>query len=113
MTGRGGLSNTYVTCPRNMSNVKNSNRWIDDVCKEIDVKRFKYNEINFKVRSLETYSANSFRLGMVNSNTINSKFHLIRSYCKYLATILSFHLFLNEWLIRTWLIRSSTNLKGI
>ena len=25
------------------------------------------------------------------SGTVNSKFHLIRSYCKYLATILSFH----------------------
>ena len=32
-----------------------------------------------------------YRSGTVNSNTVNSKFHLIRSYCKYLATILSFH----------------------
>ena len=32
-----------------------------------------------------------YRSGMVNSNTINSKFHLIRSYCEYLARILSFH----------------------
>ena len=33
----------------------------------------------------------AYRSGTVNSNTVNSKFHLIRSYCKYLATILSFH----------------------
>ena len=33
----------------------------------------------------------NYRSGTVNSNTVNSKFHLIRSYCKYLATILSFH----------------------
>ena len=32
-----------------------------------------------------------YRSGMVNSNTVNSKFHLIRSYCEYLARILSFH----------------------
>ena len=32
-----------------------------------------------------------YRSGTVNSNTVNSKFHLIRSYCEYLATILSFH----------------------
>ena len=32
-----------------------------------------------------------YRSGTVNSNTINSKFHLIRSYCDYLARILSFH----------------------
>ena len=32
-----------------------------------------------------------YRSGMVNSNMVNSKFHLIRSYYKYLATILSFH----------------------
>ena len=30
-----------------------------------------------------------YRSGTVNSNTVNSKFHLIRNYCKYLATILS------------------------
>ena len=44
-----------------MSNVKNSNRWINDVCKEIDVKRFKYNEINFKVRSLENIFCEQFQ----------------------------------------------------
>ena len=32
-----------------------------------------------------------YRSGTVNSNTVNSKFHLIRSYCDYLARILSFH----------------------
>ena len=32
-----------------------------------------------------------YRSGTVNSNTVNSKFHLIRSYCEYLATILSFY----------------------
>ena len=32
-----------------------------------------------------------YRSGKVNSNTVNSKFHLIRSYCEILAKILSFH----------------------
>ena len=33
----------------------------------------------------------NYRSGTVNSNTVNSKFHLIRSCCKYLARFLSFH----------------------
>ena len=36
------------------------------------------------------FSPNGYRSGTVNSNTVNSKFHLIRSYWEYLATILSF-----------------------
>ena len=32
-----------------------------------------------------------YRSGTVNSNAVNSKFHLIRSYCEYLARILSFN----------------------
>ena len=32
-----------------------------------------------------------YRSGTVNSNIVNSKFHLIRSYCEYLSRILSFH----------------------
>ena len=32
-----------------------------------------------------------YRSGTVNSNTVNLKFHLIQSYCDYLARILSFH----------------------
>ena len=34
---------------------------------------------------------NEYRSGTVNSNTVNSKFHLIRSCCEYLARFLSFH----------------------
>ena len=32
-----------------------------------------------------------YRSGTVNSNTVNSKFHLIRSFFEYLARFLSFH----------------------
>ena len=32
-----------------------------------------------------------YRSGTLNSNTVNSKFHLIRSFFEILATILSFH----------------------
>ena len=32
-----------------------------------------------------------YRSGTVNSNMVNSKFHLIRSCCEYLARFLSFH----------------------
>ena len=53
-----------------------------------------------------------YRSVTVNLNTVNSKFHLIRSYCKYLATILSIHVY-NERLIQMQLIQSSTNSKGI
>ena len=51
-----------------------------------------------------------YRSGTVNSNTVNSKFHLIRSLFEIFAR--SFHV-LNERLIRTWLIGSNTNSKGI
>ena len=40
---------------------------------------------------LQAYDACSYRSGTVNSNTVNSKFHLIRSCCEYLARFLSFH----------------------
>ena len=33
----------------------------------------------------------SYRSGTVNSNTVNSKFHLIRSFCEIFARFLSFH----------------------
>ena len=33
----------------------------------------------------------SYRSGTVNANTVNSKFHLIRSFFEYLARFLSFH----------------------
>ena len=53
-----------------------------------------------------------YRSGTVNSNTVNSKFHLIRSLFEIFARFLSFHVS-NEWLIRTRLIRSNTNSKSI
>ena len=37
------------------------------------------------------------RSGMVNSNTVNSKFHLIQSFYEYLARMLSFHVY-NAWM---------------
>ena len=41
---------------------------------------FKYRQLNGKYRS-----------GTLNSNKVNSKFHLIRSFFQILARILSFH----------------------
>ena len=32
-----------------------------------------------------------YRSGMLNSNTVNSKFHLIQNFFEYLAKFLSFH----------------------
>ena len=52
----------------------------------------------------------NYRSDTVNSNTVNSKFHLIRSFFEIFARFLSFHVY-NAWLIRTQLIQSSTNLK--
>ena len=52
-----------------------------------------------------------YRLGTVNSNTVNSKFHLIRSFFEILARMLSFHVS-NAQLIQTWLIQSSINFEG-
>ena len=37
------------------------------------------------------FKQTNYRSGTVNSNTVNSKFHLIRSCCEYLARFLSFH----------------------
>ena len=51
-----------------------------------------------------------YRSDTANSNTVNSKFHLIRSLSEDLARFLSFHV-KNARLIRTRLIRSSTNSK--
>ena len=51
-----------------------------------------------------------YRSGTVNSNTVNSKFHLIRSFFEIFARFLSFQVE-NARLIRTWLIRSATNSK--
>ena len=48
------------------------------------------NVLSQKVRLLFKWNIHT-EMGTSNSNTVNSKFHLIRSYCKYLATILSFH----------------------
>ena len=36
-------------------------------------------------------SESNYRSGTVNSNTVNSKFHLIRSFCEIFARFLSFH----------------------
>ena len=52
----------------------------------------------------------NYRSGTLNSNTVNSKLHLIRSFFEIFARFLSFHV-KNAWLIRTWLIQSSTNSK--
>ena len=51
-----------------------------------------------------------YRSGTANWNTVNSKFHLIRSFNQDFARFLSFHVE-NAWLIRTRLIRSSTKSK--
>ena len=53
-----------------------------------------------------------YRSGTVNSNTVNSKFHLIRNFFEIFARFLLFHVY-NARLIWTGLIQSSTNLKGI
>ena len=45
----------------------------------------------FEVTLLPYRNIMYYRSGTVNSNTVNSKFHLIRSCCKYLARFLSFH----------------------
>ena len=54
----------------------------------------------------------TYRSGTVNSNMVNSKFHLIWNFCEIFTRFLSFHVY-NVWLIQAQLIQSSTNLKGI
>ena len=44
-----------------------------------------------KPKGRRIYTYDTYRSGTVNSNTVNSKFHLIRSCCEYLARFLSFH----------------------
>ena len=45
---------------------------------------------NYEKRSLADVTIH-YRSGTVNSNTVNSKFHLIRSFCEIFARFLSFH----------------------
>ena len=51
-----------------------------------------------------------YRSGTVNSNMVNWNIHLIQSFFEIFDRFLSFHVY-NAWLIQTWLIQSSTNLK--
>ena len=68
-----------------------------DQCEKIDIKMLpstdKINETYTCTDAfvkLNFYQGN-YRSGTLNSNTVNSKFHLIRSFFEILATILSFH----------------------
>ena len=47
-----------------------------------------FGQVGFSITELHGLN---YRSGTVNSNTVNSKFHLIQSYCDYLARFLSFH----------------------
>ena len=40
---------------------------------------------------MTSWNLSHYRSGTVNSNTVNSKFHLIRSFCEIFARFLSFH----------------------
>ena len=46
---------------------------------------------DIKSLKVSTMVRSIYRSGTVNLNTVNSKFHLIRSYCEYLVRFLSFH----------------------
>ena len=48
-----------------------------------------FQHINYRLLHLD--SKLNYRSGTVNSNTVNLKFHLIRSFCKIFARFLSFH----------------------
>ena len=55
-------------------------------------KKIQYTKMWKYLKRLSHWSKTTeYRSGTVNSNTVNSKFHLIRSYCEYLVRILSFH----------------------
>ena len=43
------------------------------------------------VKKMSTTESTQYRSGTVNSNTVNSKFHLIQSFCEIFARFLSFH----------------------
>ena len=58
------------------------------------------------VKVIEIYVQKvNYRSGKVNSNTVNSKFHLIWSFFEIFARFLSFH-FYSAWLNQKWLIQS-------
>ena len=48
-------------------------------------------DLKYVVLEVNLFRPMCYRSGTVNSNTVNSKFHLIRSCCEYLARFLSFH----------------------
>ena len=51
----------------------------------------KHDLILVSIISLSHLIEINYRSGTLNSNTVNSKFHLIRSFFEILARILSFH----------------------
>ena len=56
--------------------------------------RYHWHSINFYNGTKQdgiSLQIHKYRLGTVNSNTVNSKFHLIRSFCEIFARFLSFH----------------------
>ena len=55
-------------------------------------------------------NSNTVNSNMVNLNTVNSKFHLIRSFFEIFERFLSFHVY-NALLIQTQLIQSFINSK--
>ena len=51
----------------------------------------KFIRSNLNIFSTNLDTGYSYRSGTVNSNTVNSKFHLIRSFCEIFARFLLFH----------------------
>ena len=59
---------------------------------KIDLKSFSKGDLvanSFEVEAI--YLSLKYRSGTLNSNTVNSKFHLIRSFFEIFARFLSFH----------------------
>ena len=71
----------------------------------------KEEHISLSQAIFDKWSRYKYRSGTANSNTVNSKFHLIRSLDQVFARFLSFHV-LHALLIRTRLIQSFTKSKS-
>ena len=58
---------------------------------QVSVKGLKVELLYLASYSLVLFDRSRYRSGTLNSNTVNSKFHLIRSFFEIFARFLSFH----------------------
>ena len=89
------------TCSKLLQNVKMRYHWVmqilyigstlESVFSTLSMSSDRLQALYKPLYHNQSDHVSNYRSGTVNSNMVNSKFHLIRSCCQYLARFLSFH----------------------